>query len=446
MNVSEIVREMQSVSTGHLDCAKLAHLSKLTFQLIAAMPEAKAEYEQYRSVVHRPLGVDDEVLVETVNQKRILVTGGTGCIGSHLVQRLVDLGAAEVVSLSRGVTQAWPSVDGVRYESCDVRDRERVAALVDAFRPESVYHLAAQRSPELAEKEVQQTISTNVGGTKNILEACVTSGVEQFAHASTGKAMRMYSSDVYAASKRLAEWMVVRAANKGRMRCAAARFTHVVDNAILLSKLHESLEDGVMRLHDPDIGFYVQSAEESADLLVAAGASAQESHLTTCAIRDLGWPVSLLALALGFYQEQGRVVPVVFQGQARGYESVKARSIYDPQLSGSVSPLLNGFEAASVKHTVFAPLDAFVSPFRFSSDDERVVEALLEACGQSVMRSVQTLELASRHVLDAALQAVDPEQLHRIVKSFSYGSGERLPYIDQRAVYWDSVFSTGWRG
>ena len=93
--------------------------------------------------------------------------------------------------------------------------------------------------------------------------------------ASTGKALRPYSADVYTASKRAAEWLLARAAARAGARYSAARFTHVVDNSIVHARLLDWCEGGVLRLHSADIAFYAQSALESAQLLLAAGLAAR---------------------------------------------------------------------------------------------------------------------------------------------------------------------------
>ncbi len=104
--------------------------------------------------------------------KRILVTGATGFIGSHLVQRLV-LEKAEVYALCRKDSNTWRIKDCLsRLEVVegDITDKEGLISIVRQVRPQKCFHLAAygvnQPKPDL-----HQAIQTNVTGTVNLIQA-----------------------------------------------------------------------------------------------------------------------------------------------------------------------------------------------------------------------------------------------------------------------------------
>src|SRR5206468_2810530 len=171
------------------------------------------------------------------------------------------------------------------------------------------------------------------------------SAVPQVVYASTGKALRPYSPDVYAASKRAAEWVMSAAAARAaaRTRYSGARFTHVVNNSLVYQRLLDWCADGVIRLYGAGIFFYAQSALESARLLMGAGLGARPGSFQVYAITDLGCPVSLLDLALGVLRRTGSAAPVYFSGYEPGYEDVPFPGLYDPRTAGEVSPLLSAF-------------------------------------------------------------------------------------------------------
>ena len=170
---------------------------------------------------------------------------------------------------------------------------------------------------------MHRTVTTNVLGTANVISAAAAYGVPHVIFASTGKALRPYSPEVYTASKRVAEWLLWQAAARGLATCSVARFTHVIDNSIIHARLLDWCDGGVIRLHDTGIAFYVQSALQSAQLLLAAEAGAQPGSLPAVhAISDLGWPVTLLDVALGVLAWTGSTAPIYFSGYDRGYEAM----------------------------------------------------------------------------------------------------------------------------
>ena len=108
--------------------------------------------------------------------KRVLVTGDTGFKGSWLCLWLTELGA-EVA----GYAQAPKHDDDhfnllrmnrlIRHTTADIRDSTKLTAVMQRFKPEFVFHLAAQALVRLSYDDPKSTFDTNVGGSVNLLEA-----------------------------------------------------------------------------------------------------------------------------------------------------------------------------------------------------------------------------------------------------------------------------------
>jgi nucleoside-diphosphate-sugar epimerase len=391
-----------------------AELQDLTQALKAALPAAVDEVRRFDGIRHRSVRVGDAELSGWLAGKTVLVTGGTGCIGSVLLGQIAGHAPARLVSVSRGQTDRWPRQVAAEYLTADVGDRAGLAAIFGSVRPDLVFHVAAQRNPGLAEREVQQTVRTNVLGTGNVIEACAEFGVAQLVAASTGKALRPYSREVYTAGKRAAEWLLARAAARTDMLVSGSRFTHVVDNSIVRDRLLRWAEDGVVRLHDPHTLFYAQSALESAQLMMCAGLRAQAGALRVSAINDLGWPVSLLDLAVGTLLEADSRSPVYFSGHDPGYESVPFPGLYDPATAGEVSPLLSAFEAAGATHDQDLGIDAFTMMLDLGKLPEQLPVSLTRACREGDPGRIRSaLDELSWQLFDAALAALPREILSR---------------------------------
>ena len=440
-SVLEIIDKMREVAPAgqrSLDAATLQQLRDLTQSLIAAKEGAAKEHARFLAIAERGLCLPEAELADRLRDATVLVTGGTGCIGSTLMAQLAARSPGRLVSVSRGITGGWPRHASAEYSYADVRDRAAMEKLMGEVKPDLIFHVAAQRDPGLAEAQVQRTVSTNVLGTRNVLTAAAGAGVPQAICASTGKALRPYSPDMYTASKRVAEWVASSVAADSEMLCAAGRFTHVLDNSIIYKRLRswaDEADGGVIRLHSPDIAFFVQSALESAQLLLLACLGSQRGEFRVHAISDLGWPVSLLDLALAVLACSGSATPIYISGYDRGYEEIPFPGLYDPITAADVSPLLNAFEAGAVVDSPCPMLNAFRVDVAPEPRTVKLLTALAEACDRTqdpdVVRGA--LNELSWSLLDCTLRAAPREALARAA-AMAQRHGDSLCADHQRVL------------
>ena len=120
---------------------------------------------------------------------KLLVTGGAGFIGSHIVEHALAEGheVAVLDNLSTGRRENVPS--GVTLYEVDLRDREATQRVVSEFKPNVVSHQAAQASVSISVRDPALDVTINVIGSINLCDACVTQGVELVTFASTGGAI-----------------------------------------------------------------------------------------------------------------------------------------------------------------------------------------------------------------------------------------------------------------
>ena len=419
--VAEIITSMREVAPPgqqSLDAATRRRLWELAESLIMAKDGARAEHERFLAIGERGLCLPEAAVRARLSGATVLVTGGTGCIGYALMAQIADRQPGRLVSVSRGVSAEWPRLDSAEYRYGDVREPDALAALFEEFRPDLVFHVAAQRDPGLAETEVHRTVTTNVLGTRNVLTAAASAEVPQVVCSSTGKALRPFSPDMYTASKRAAEWVTSTVAGSTDMLCSAGRFTHVLDNSLIYQRLlswAENGQDAVIRLHSTEIGFYVQSALESAHLLLLACVGSARGELRVFSISDLGWPVGLLDLALAVVARSGRRTPIYFSGYDPGYEEIPFPGLYDPLTAGDVSPLLNAFEAGTLVDSPCPLVDAFRVEIAPDQGAVKQLSALSDACERNADPQMARglLNELSWSLLDATLRAVPRPRLAR---------------------------------
>lgn len=100
---------------------------------------------------------------------KVLVTGGTGALGYHILSMLYRDGV-ELHSFSDELPQPWQTVNGVNYHTGNLLDYNEMLSIVKEIEPQYVYHLASQSSVGLSYKKPFETLNTNLLGTQNLLE------------------------------------------------------------------------------------------------------------------------------------------------------------------------------------------------------------------------------------------------------------------------------------
>jgi len=98
---------------------------------------------------------------------KIMITGAAGFIGGFLAKHSVEAGGT-VLGIGLNEPETWA---GNSFERCDVRDAGRLSQLISTFRPDRIFHLAAQSYPTVSLERPLETIESNVGGTVNLFEA-----------------------------------------------------------------------------------------------------------------------------------------------------------------------------------------------------------------------------------------------------------------------------------
>ena len=106
---------------------------------------------------------------------RILVTGGTGFVGSRLLERLAEIGGHDLYALHRYVTGRYVlgAEHGVKVVFCDLRDQFAVKCAVREVQPEVVFHLASISPVAYSYDHPNEVLDVNLTGTVNLAESCL---------------------------------------------------------------------------------------------------------------------------------------------------------------------------------------------------------------------------------------------------------------------------------
>jgi FlaA1/EpsC-like NDP-sugar epimerase len=289
---------------------------------------------------------DPAELRTRVESRRILVTGAGGSIGSEICRQLADLGASEIVLLDmnenelyflyRSLEARYPKLV-VRPEVGDIRDRDRLFELMQARRPQYVFHAAAHKHVPLMEWAPEEAVKNNVTGCRHVVDAAEEAGVERFVLISSDKAVEPAS--VMGATKKVAELMVRDRARRSRTAFTVVRFGNVLGSAGSVVPLFKQqiAAGGPVTVTHPECRRFLMTIGEAVGLVLLAGLG---DYGDLCVL-EMGDPIRILDLARLMVAMAGLVpdqdIPIVFTGLRPG-EKLNEDVMTEEEMRQSRSP------------------------------------------------------------------------------------------------------------
>jgi FlaA1/EpsC-like NDP-sugar epimerase len=259
-----------------------------------------------------------------LTNRRVLVTGAGGSIGSELCHQIVRFAPAELVMVDHDESalhalelriDGRALLDDRNVVVCDIRDASRMQRVFDEHRPDVVFHAAALKHLPLLEMHPGEAVKTNVWGTLNVLQAARTSGVRRFVNISTDKAADPTS--VLGYSKRVAERITAHASTDTEGTYLSVRFGNVLGSrGSVLTAFHVQIEaGGPVTVTHPEVTRYFMTVEEAVELVIQAGAVGQDGEAL---VLDMGEPVRIADVARRLVAQASRSVEIVFTGLRPG--------------------------------------------------------------------------------------------------------------------------------
>jgi FlaA1/EpsC-like NDP-sugar epimerase len=264
------------------------------------------------------------------DNKRVLITGAGGSIGSELarqlaqrdqkrLQRLILLDSAEtpLYDIDRQARAALG--DRVRAVLASVRDLGRMEDLLRTERPDVILHAAALKHVPMCEDHPLEAITTNAWATARLADLAHELRVSHFTLVSTDKAVA--PSCVMGASKRAAEAYVQSLAQTSTTRFAAVRFGNVLgSNGSVLPLFHEQISrGGPVTVTDPRATRFFMTIPEACGLILQATRIAEGGEVY---VLEMGEPVRVLDLAHNLIRlygyEPGKDIEVKITGLRPG--------------------------------------------------------------------------------------------------------------------------------
>lgn len=170
--------------------------------------------------------------MEILNNKVVLVTGGTGSFGKKFIKKALTIEVKKIIVFSRDELKQYEMKqefkdERLRFFIGDVRDKERLYRAFDGV--DIVVHAAAMKHVDACEYNPFEAIKTNIHGAQNVIEAAIDKGVEKVIALSTDKACSPVN--LYGATKLASDKLFVAAnayVGEKKTRFAVVRYGNVV--------------------------------------------------------------------------------------------------------------------------------------------------------------------------------------------------------------------------
>jgi FlaA1/EpsC-like NDP-sugar epimerase len=230
--------------------------------------------------------MNKNTLEKTFKDKKILITGGTGSIGSELARKLLEYNPKVIRIFSNdenaqfGLEQELKEYDNLRFLVGDVRDKERLKMASENIN--IIFHAAALKHVPLCEYNPFEAIKTNVIGTQNLLEVAIDENVEKVITISTDKAVNPVN--VMGATKLLAERLTIAANYYRGLRktvFSCVRFGNVLGSRGSVVELFDKQikNEGPVTVTSPSMMRFVMSPQRAVELVLKAAQIARGEEI-----------------------------------------------------------------------------------------------------------------------------------------------------------------------
>jgi FlaA1/EpsC-like NDP-sugar epimerase len=293
---------------------------------VAALRTSASDVDVTELIGRVPYGLDRQSVSKALTNKRVLITGAGGSIGSELARIVATFHPEQLILMERAENSLFEIDRQIARRFPEIKRRAVLHDVVDAdatlrhcvqLKPHVVFHAAAHKHVPLMEDHPSHAVTNNLFGTKSIADAAVATGAERFVLISSDKAVNPTS--VMGATKRLAEIYTQSLNRRGcATRCCMVRFGNVLGSACSVLPIWgaQLAEGGPITVTDPRMTRYFMTIHEAATLVIQASAAGDAGAVElgkepAVFVLDMGDAVRIVELAQRFIRAHGFAARVV---------------------------------------------------------------------------------------------------------------------------------------
>lgn len=276
---------------------------------------------------------DQGPLREFIYQKRVLVTGAAGSIGSEICRQVAEFKPSRLIildwwenglyDLEMELREHYPGVN-LPVEIANIQDVPTIQEIMARHRPDIVFHAAAYKHVPMMERAPHEAVKNNVLGTWSVATSAKSAGVKKFILISSDKAVN--PTNVMGATKRLAELLTDSLNSPGRTKFTAVRFGNVFASRGSVVPLFQQqiAKGGPVTVTHPNMVRYFMSIPEAVQLVLQASNAGRGHEIF---VLDMGEPVKIIDLARNMIRLSGfepdRDIAIEFTGARPGEKIIE---------------------------------------------------------------------------------------------------------------------------
>ena len=249
--------------------------------------------------------LDRNAMKKFINNKKILVSGAGGTIGSELVEQIINYEPKEIILLDNSEFLLYKIEKRIEEKKknikinsvlADIKDKKRIDNIFNESRPEIIFHAAALKHVPIVEKNPLEGILTNILGSINIAESCKKYGAAEMVLISTDKAVNPFS--VMGATKRISEKYCQSMSGTSKTNFKIVRFGNVLGSTgSVVPLFQKQLEKGgPLTVTHPKMKRYFMTVREAVELVIQS-ATLDNNKKGEIYVLEMGQPIAITEIA-----------------------------------------------------------------------------------------------------------------------------------------------------
>jgi len=250
--------------------------------------------------------LDRNAMKKFISNKKVLVSGAGGTIGSELVNQIINYKPKEIILLDNSEFLLYKIEKEIEEKNinikinavlADIKNTNRIDSIFDLNKPDIVFHAAALKHVPIVEKNPLEGILTNILGTINISESCKKYHVAEMVLISTDKAVNPFS--VMGVTKRISEKYCQSLTGKFQTNFKIVRFGNVLGSTgSVVPLFQKQLEKGgPLTVTHPKMKRYFMTVREAVELVIQSATLENKNKKSGIYVLEMGQPIAIIEIA-----------------------------------------------------------------------------------------------------------------------------------------------------